>query len=344
MLEKPMRRVLFIGAINENSLPGGGEEYKNQLIISKLKNEDVYLNYFDTINWKKSIVFLFRLLWNVLFVNYDNIIISASSVSTYRLLNVLYFVRRNKLKKVSYFVIGGYFPDAIISGRFKSSRYIGLNSIVVEGRYLKNKLMDHIPNVNIEVCPNFKEFSDFNFPEKAASPQFRFLFIGRISASKGILDIIKAANIIRNERPELDFVVDFYGPIEEEFEFDQICKYRGYLNFRESPNLVYQELNTYDCLLFPTKWQGEGFPGVIIDAYIAGLPVIASDWNMNTEIIREGENGFIIPPNDIGSLSAKMIWLMGNRNQCLEIGLKNREVAKMYNINSIWPELFSCVK
>ena len=36
---------------------------------------------------------------------------------------------------------------------------------------------------------------------------------------------------------------------------------------------------------------------IVIDAYIAGVPLIASDWNMNTEVITE-KTGVIIPPKD----------------------------------------------
>ena len=46
-----MRRVLFFGAINVNQAPLGGEEYKNQLILRKLKNENIQLQYIDTKNW-----------------------------------------------------------------------------------------------------------------------------------------------------------------------------------------------------------------------------------------------------------------------------------------------------
>mgnify|MGYP002239410386 CR=1 FL=1 len=59
----------------------------------------------------------------------------------------------------------------------------------------------------------------------------------------------------------------------------------------------YRTLCRYDIMLFPTYWYGEGFPGIVMDAYIAGLPLIASDWNINTEVITE-KTGIIIPPKD----------------------------------------------
>ena len=96
--------------------------------------------------------------------------------------------------------------------------------------------------------------------------------------------------------------------------------------------------------MFPTTWKGEGFPGVIIDAYAAGLPVIATDWNLNKEIICEGENGFIIPPNDVQALAKKMIWVMNNRDLCKEIGMNNQIVSKHYHIDNVWYKLIDLIK
>ena len=50
-------------------------------------------------------------------------------------------------------------------------------------------------------------------------------------------------------------------------------------------------------LLFPTYYDGEGFAGTLIDAMAAGVPVIASNWRYNSEIIKDGKIGFIINKN-----------------------------------------------
>lgn len=96
-------------------------------------------------------------------------------------------------------------------------------------------------------------------------------------------------------------------------------------------------------MLFPTFWKGEGFPGVIVDAFIAGLPVIATHWNMNVEIIQDGINGFIIPPNDINRLTEKMLWVVDNIHAMNIIRENNLEQAKEYHIDKVWPELFKHV-
>ncbi len=76
-------------------------------------------------------------------------------------------------------------------------------------------------------------------------------------------------------------IIDIYGPIYNEYltEFEEECQnssenlnYKGVLQ----PDEIYQVLSEYDLMLFPTQYYTEGFPGSILDAYISGLPVIAS--------------------------------------------------------------------
>ncbi len=87
----------------------------------------------------------------------------------------------------------------------------------------------------------------------------------------------------------------------------------------------YDLLSTYDMMLFPTYWRGEGFPGVVLDANIAGVPIIASDWNLNTEVIENNQTGIIIPTHDPEALFEAMkkviageIDLYAMKNICVE--------------------------
>jgi glycosyltransferase involved in cell wall biosynthesis len=55
-------------------------------------------------------------------------------------------------------------------------------------------------------------------------------------------------------------------------------------------------------MLFPTFHPTEGFAGIIIDAFIASLPVLASDWAHNTEVITDGKQGIIYPVHSVEAL------------------------------------------
>lgn len=332
----PSKKILFIGAVHTGKKPAGGEEYKNQLLVNYL-NSRYTLTVIDTIKWKRHPTVLPSLLFHLLFGQYPRIIISASSASTYRLIQFLNLFP-NLIRKTIYLVIGGYYPVAVQRGVYKVKYYRDVRKITVEGNTMKQILKESGLSQNVSVMPNFKPVRSVIIESRTPviSP-IRFVFISRIAESKGVLNIFKALKILDIDQ-HIPFKIDFYGPIDPAFEdlfkqkleeYPSICAYKEYLDIMNAPQEAYQTLSAYDCMLFPTFWKGEGFPGVIIDAYISGLPVIASDWNMNREVIEEGVTGWIIPPKNPEALAQAMSQIIQHpemlapmRKQCYKRALE----------------------
>src|SRR5690606_22162053 len=109
----------------------------------------------------------------------------------------------------------------------------------------------------------------------------KFVFISRVIKEKGIGTILKAF-----ENLDASYSVDIYGPIgkgdyaEEELN-KRNCKYKGVV----PANRVIEILKKYDVLLLPTFFEGEGYPGIIIESLSIGMPVITTKWKAIDEII-----------------------------------------------------------
>lgn len=178
-------RLLFIGAINLSNSPKGGEEYKNQLILEKLvQTITSKIVAIDAYNWKRKPLLIAKLFLNLAFKQYDSIVISASSVSTYLLLKIITKIKPSILDKSHYLVTGRYFLEGVFLKRYDWKIYQSLKSVVVEGEMLKEQLLNCSELENIQVIPNFKMFeSKLSFKEKKSNI-FKFLFIGRISRGK----------------------------------------------------------------------------------------------------------------------------------------------------------------
>ena len=88
-------------------------------------------------------------------------------------------------------------------------------------------------------------------------------------------------------------------------------------------------------MLFHTYWHGEGFPGIIIDAFVAGLPVVATDWSMNGELIKAGVNGWLIPPLNAEALANVMERIMDNKEALKSKSIACQESARRYDINKV---------
>lgn len=334
--------ILFIGAINLSNPPKGGEEYKNQLILEKLfQKNNLQIVAIDTYNWKQKPLLIAKLFFNILFIHFESIVISASSASTYLLLKIITRIKPSVLFKTHYLVIGGYFPEGIKCKRYNWKIYQNLKSVVVEGEILKQQLLSCAELRNVRTIPNFKKFESKVFLKGNNDYSFKFVFIGRISKAKGIPEIIEAVRILNTKNPLLNFFVDFFGPIEKEIKFPESLPlaYKGYLDIMNNPQESYTALSEYSCMLFPTYWMGEGFPGVIIDAYVAGLPVIGTDWNMNKEVVEDGETGLIVPIQDANALSLAMLKMMQNPELVKNMSQNSLKKAKDFHIDTVWPEI-----
>lgn len=122
-----------------------------------------------------------------------------------------------------------------------------------------------------------------------------FVWCLELLKKKGIIDAIEVLKKINHN--EINYFLDIYGPIDEEFKesfFEAInqnssfVSYKGIVPYDKTTNV----LKNYFFLLFPTKFYTEGIPGTIIDAYSAGLPVISSKWENFSDIVDDGKTGY----------------------------------------------------
>ncbi|MBL4710603.1 MAG: glycosyltransferase, partial [Flavobacteriales bacterium] len=75
--------------------------------------------------------------------------------------------------------------------------------------------------------------------------------------------------------------------------------FKGILNGEKE---ILSTMKKYDVLILPTYYEGEGYPGVIIEAYSIGLPVIATQWKSLPEIVEHKKTGFLVEPQNAKDL------------------------------------------
>lgn len=323
-------KVILIGAINEGNVPTCGETMKNQLFVKRFNELFDEVITVDTLNWHKRPWILVKLFFTLLFNHGAKVIISASSSSANKLIRLLYHLRLKK--DVYYWVIGGLYHKLVAQGQFNTKYLHFLKGIFVQGQEMVDVLVNLGLN-NVVYVPNSK-YINYLPPcsLKGQDEKLHFVFLSRVHPDKGCDYILKSVEQLNVTHKGL-FDVTFYGNLDmsyasfkEQIEKIDNIMYKGLLNLLNNDG--YNELSQYDVMLFPTFWDGEGFPGVIIDAYIASLPVIATDWNLNKTVIKDGETGWIIPIHSVEWLKKAMEDAINNRE-------KVREMAKNCNIKAM---------
>jgi glycosyltransferase involved in cell wall biosynthesis len=84
-------------------------------------------------------------------------------------------------------------------------------------------------------------------------------------------------------------------------------------------------LTTFDIFALPSRW--EGMPLSILEAMQAGLPVLATDVGSVAEAVADGETGYVIAPDDIDALRARLRRLTADRALRERMGSHARAIA-----------------
>lgn len=147
------------------------------------------------------------------------------------------------------------------------------------------------------------------------------------------MDIINyIAKSIKQNLNDKIFEIDFYGQIQDDYFEKNLqnadnLKYCGVLQ----PHEIIGTLKGYDALIFPSHYDGEGCPGILIEAMAAGLPIIASDWKYNKEFVNPGENGYLCRPFVIDDYVNAILELYNNTTLKETMGHKSLLLSIQYS-------------
>ena len=327
-----MRKVLFIATTAEHRNRLDGETIKCRLLKEYLQEiEDIKLLCVDTENWKEHI---FKLIFLIIknFFMCDDIVVSSADNGAHIVLD--FFRKIKTRKKIYYFVVGGSLSRNIKNKKWNIKTYTYIKHIYVEAETLKRELNKLNIN-NISVLNNFRKVEAFkNNYQK--TKEIKFVYYGRVIKEKGIEEAIKLVKRLNKEKVMCK--LDIYGQCKPEYldiiskMFEDNIVYYG--EIKPDNKTEYEILSQYDIFLFPTEYPGECLPGALIDCYIAGLAVIASNWKYANEYIENGKNGFIFEYNNYEDMYNKTIKLIKD-NKLEGFKNKSKELSRKYYLDNL---------
>ena len=296
-----MKKVSIIGLFCMGKTIADGQSIKTRIVACEIEKNfgEQQVNLIDTYEWKKNPL---KLFWNCIKAVQisDNVVFltDAGGIKVFPwLLNLANIFKK---RTIHYVVIGGWLIHFVQNHKFLMYCLKKLNGIFVETKVMKKEL-EKLGFKNVYLMPNFKDCILLNEQElPSASEPYRFCMFSRMMKEKGVEDAVNAVQSINRSYGRTVCTLDLYGQIDpNQIEwFDRVQKtfsddihYYGIVPFDKSVDV----LRDYYALLFPTHFYTEGIPGTIIDAYAAGLPVIASEWESVDDILEVGVTGLSYP-------------------------------------------------
>jgi glycosyltransferase involved in cell wall biosynthesis len=191
----------------------------------------------------------------------------------------------------------------------------GIDTYVALTSFQRQLLVDGgLPADRTRVVPNFLEPD----PGPGSGPRKGILFVGRLAEEKGIATLLRAAELLPG-----NMTVAGDGPLAPLVEAAAAAGQVRYLGSL-GPAGVAGELRDAAALAIPSIWF-EGFPMVVVEAYAAGTPIIASRIGSLAGIVEDGVTGLLVEPADAVQLSERVSWAVEHPAELARMGAQARE-------------------
>ena len=197
--------------------------------------------------------------------------------------------------------------------------------IILLADVLYEDIKKYVSKKNIFICPNgIPESTGYN-RKHITNEVPHILFLSNMIASKGVWELVEACRILKEK--DMAFQCDFvgkWGDITEQ-DFNAIIHKKRLEDCVKAYGAKYGEekekcFDHTDIFVFPTYYNNECFPIVLLEAMQHGLPCISTTEGGIPDIIDNGKTGFIVEKHNATQLADKIAWLISHPKQSKEMG------------------------
>jgi len=171
--------------------------------------------------------------------------------------------------------------------------------------------------------------------------QQRLVTVANLVPLKGIDILIKALH----EGPRVELMVIGDGPerkrleeLSSELKLKEFVTFTGFI----SQEKLSEYLHSSSIFVLPSL--SEGVPRSILEAMASGMFIIATEVGGIPDVIADGKNGFLVPPNDVDALSNAIRLALADTRKLNAIGETNRIEAQRYDVGVIGREILDFIR
>lgn len=301
-----MKRIAIIGKFDTDNGVSDGQAVKTNILTQEIERACGTENVarISTYCWKKNPFALFAK--SILAVwRYENVMFLTDEGGIKVFPWLLRWVNISGKCRIHYYVVGGWLSNYLDRSEKATKSLQKLDAIYVEVPAMLRELEERGFRNGVLVN-KFRRMTPVCAEDLELHPSapYRLCYFSRVMKEKGIEECIAAVKMANERAGFAKYTLDIFGSVNEPYqetfealsrEFPHYIRYGGIVDFQKSAAV----LKEYFAMLFPTFYASEGYPNAVVDAFAAGLPVIATRWNYNADIIRDREDGILV---DVGSV------------------------------------------
>jgi glycosyltransferase involved in cell wall biosynthesis len=226
--------------------------------------------------------------------------------------------------------IVGYFMQAVLRN---------CDAVVVFGPTVKEELIRYgVRPDHIFVLPNTAN-TDLFRPDADVHPDIDLIFVGNFIARKRVDLLLQALKAVHETRPQTRLLL--VGDGEERARLEALAEALGLTDAVEfhgqSARVVDQLRRARVFVLLSTS---EGLPMAMVEAMCTGLPVVVTDVGANATVVRDGENGYLVPsPADPALVAGRILRLLEDSEhyqQARQAALRVQETHRYERAARVW--------
>jgi glycosyltransferase involved in cell wall biosynthesis len=161
--------------------------------------------------------------------------------------------------------------------------------------------------------------------------------VTRLSRIKGIPTLLEAAALVHAKRPGVRFLLVGARETEGKLAITQaeLACHAPYVMAIGARTDVPLLLSVADVFAFPTELC-EGVPRVLLEAGLAGLPIVTTDMPGCPDVVRDGESGFVVPARQPQRLADRILDVLNSPDAAREMGERaRRHVVQNFSLDTI---------
>lgn len=170
--------------------------------------------------------------------------------------------------------------------------------------------------------------------QRNESKSKKILYAGLLTYLKGVVHLVNAFALIARDFPQAELVI--IGRESDKAYAAQLKALLSKLGLESQvqfmPQLAQPELakQMSQASVFVLPSLSEGLGRVVIEAMATGMPVIGSCVGGIPDLVREGINGFLVPPGDEEILSQRLRWVLEHPTEAVQMGRHGRNFAEKF--------------